>query len=189
MTFLEFIASLVSSLAWPATMFLAICFLRKPLVELIPLLKKLKYKAFEAEFRDALEATPVLSTSLPNETHSADSPGELLKSRNYYLQLAEVSPRSAIMEAWLELESAGFDAYTRIVKPDIKVIMNQRNTAQHLYGQSLITEDEYKSFQNLARLRNKAAHEVDLTDMNQKVVGEYVDYCLALASKIRTIKI
>ncbi|MFD2256783.1 hypothetical protein ACFSSA_08860 [Luteolibacter algae] len=189
MTFLEFLASLVSSLAWPATIFLAIFFLRKPLVELIPLLKKLKYKEFEAEFRDALEATPVPPTIATDDTLSADSPGDLLKSRNYYLQLAEVSPRSAIMEAWLELESASSDAYTRIVKPGMKVFMNPRDTAQYLYGQSLITEDEYKSFQSLARLRNKAAHETDLSDMNQKVVGEYVDFCLTLASKIRALQI
>ena len=53
----------------------------------------------------------------------------LLKPREHYLRLAEISKRSAIMEAWVEVEAAASDAYVRLVEAGMKVFMSPRETA------------------------------------------------------------
>src|SRR5665647_1880486 len=44
MTWLEFIASIIQALAWPAVVIAAVILLRKPLAAVIPLLRRLTYK-------------------------------------------------------------------------------------------------------------------------------------------------
>lgn len=99
MDWLSFIAALVDALAWPAAVFGIVLILRRPLTGLIPLLHRLKYKDLELEFEqqvaevsDALEAEPAPThKALP----TAESPA---------VELAQISPRAGVLEAWRELE-------------------------------------------------------------------------------------
>lgn len=50
MDVLTFISELIKSLAWPVAIIILVILLRKPIVELIPLLRRLKYKDLELEF-------------------------------------------------------------------------------------------------------------------------------------------
>ena len=50
------IVNLVGVLAWPVTVLVIFLSLRIPLLKLVPLLQKLKYKDFEMEFRETLRA-------------------------------------------------------------------------------------------------------------------------------------
>lgn len=60
---LEFIAKIIGSLAWPATVLVIIFFMRKPIRDLLPFLERLKYKDFELSFRrqlqEALESSDI----------------------------------------------------------------------------------------------------------------------------------
>jgi len=47
---LTFISELIKAVAWPVTAIALVVLLRKPIVELIPLLRRLKYKELELEF-------------------------------------------------------------------------------------------------------------------------------------------
>jgi len=44
---LTFISELIKAVAWPMTAIVLVVLLRKPIIELIPLLRKLKYKELE----------------------------------------------------------------------------------------------------------------------------------------------
>ena len=92
------------------------------------------------------------------------------------------------MEAWLEVEAAASDAYARLVEAGMKVFMEPRETAELLRGRNLISEDDYKVYVELSRLRNRAAHEIDNLDINDAVVREYIDLALNVAAKIRALK-
>jgi hypothetical protein len=50
MNILQFIASLISSLAWPVAIVLIILILRKPLSQIILSLQKLRYKELQLDF-------------------------------------------------------------------------------------------------------------------------------------------
>lgn len=101
MTSLEFVASLIESLAWPLVVLVAVWILRKPLGQLIPLLEKLKYKDLELDFSRRLEEAREVTAALPPAGREEIAAGESEAAR-----LAAVSPRAAILEAWRVLESA-----------------------------------------------------------------------------------
>src|SRR5437016_3080005 len=101
MDWLQFIAAIISALAWPTTVGVIICVLRKPILELIPALRKLRLKEFELEFRDRLADAQTSVALLANEKAKEDVP--LLKQASYYRDLARVSPGAALMEVWMEV--------------------------------------------------------------------------------------
>ena len=55
MNLLEFVASIIESLAWPLVFLLAFTLLRQPIKDLLPFLQRLKYKELEVEFNRRVE--------------------------------------------------------------------------------------------------------------------------------------
>src|SRR5437762_1734588 len=104
MDWLQFIAGFIFHLSWPNTVGVLIFVLRKPILELIPALSKLRLKEFELEFRDRLADAQTSVALLANEKAKEDV--VLLKPVSYYRDLARISPRAALMEVWMEVEAA-----------------------------------------------------------------------------------
>ena len=195
MPILEFISNLVDSLAWPVAVVVVILIFRKEFLSLIPALKKLKFKEFEAEFEAQLKEVSQeteASGSCPQGTEPIVAEQEIeygvfLKPRSHYYTLAEFSQRSAIMEVWLELESAAADAYAKLIKPGMKIFMPPRQIGKYLLSEGVISEGEYRSFASLSDLRNRSAHEPNMPELNKALTREYIDFSLNLAKKIREI--
>lgn len=181
---LQFAGTVISALAWPCSVVVVFCLIRKPLLELLPQLSRLKIKDVELEFRKVLGA--VKKTSLTAK-EAKGSASDLLRPREYYSRLAEVSKRSAIMEAFMEVEVAASDAYAKLVRPGLKVFVNPRQIADYLRSQQMISDDDYRTITELSNLRNRAAHEIGQFDINDELVQEYVDVALEMASKIRAL--
>jgi hypothetical protein len=55
MSWLEFIAKIISALAWPTAFLVALFMLREHIVSLVPGLRRLKYKGIELEFSESLK--------------------------------------------------------------------------------------------------------------------------------------
>ncbi len=51
-----FIVELIKVLAWPVTVASSLILLRKPIVSLIPFMRKLKFKELEMEFSEQVQA-------------------------------------------------------------------------------------------------------------------------------------
>lgn len=100
---LQFISSIVQSivsLAWPAAFVAAVWLFREKLIELLPRLT-VKHKEWEASFRwekaeDEVAALPPVPPSAPEEMPTPEE-----KSR--FEQIAELSPRAAILEVRSDL--------------------------------------------------------------------------------------
>src|SRR3989338_737033 len=108
MTCLEFIANVINSLAWPATVVGALFFIRAYAPQLITALHRIRYKDFEVEFGEsAREVRKKTSEQIPAETAASEYPVEELKARLY--ETAEASPRAGILEAWLLVETAAIE--------------------------------------------------------------------------------
>jgi hypothetical protein len=156
--YLTFIASIVKSIAWPATVVVALFMVRKQLPRLARSLRKLKLKDFEVEFGEAAEelqaeaqkVLPPLSAGLLQASESKIS-GHATLSRTG-------SPRGQILEAWLAVESAAHAVLLshKFVQPgdDASASANVR----HLLNAGVLNTAQAAIMEELLVLRNRAVH-------------------------------
>ena len=184
MDWLTFTAEVVKALAWPAAILFSIAILRKPLSGLIPLLQRLKYKDLELEFgkkiqelkADAAKALPVSVPEIAPSTSVSDS----------IIQLAEISPRASIVEAWRELESTAAEAASRHqVGLTPREVRSTAELANALERAKILDHNRLNLFHNLRALRNKAAHSPDFA-LDSSSALEYADLAGRLEQYLRT---
>ena len=169
---MEFLAQIVDSLAWPITVLILVIMLRSPLSELIPLLKKLKYKEFEVEFDRELDA---ISQATSEAKQEAEVPYiEMEPGYIEYMEATIVSaPRAAIMESWIRLENTVIETTRRYLLPENERI--HLPTALHaLLASNAVSESNIKLIYDLRALRNKAVHELDFS-ITEKEARKFVD--------------
>ena len=68
MDFLTFLATIIGSLAWPACLLVALFMLRRPIAELLPSLRRLRYKELEVDFGKELEKIEAVMDTVEEKT-------------------------------------------------------------------------------------------------------------------------
>lgn len=157
MGWLTFFSSLIDSLAWPAAVILGVLLFRKPLADLVPLLRRLKYKEFEVEFERGLEAARIEAADVIPEPTTFPAEAGALAER--VVELARVSPRATIFEAWRDVEMEAralaerrqLDLHDRELKVPLRL-------GDALNVRGVITKDEVGLYHRLRQLRNEAVH-------------------------------
>lgn len=182
MDLLTFIAAIVGSLAWPVSLLVAVFMMRKPLTELIPEIRRLKYKDLEVDFgkelekieavMDTVERLPKSKGELPVEIE----PEPLPKTRNELIEkLATLSPIAAILESW------------RNVERTLDIYFMSRGIARPISGQTITGHLDYdpnfppqlvSAYQELRLLRNRAAHN------QENLTAEHAREFSALADRL-----
>lgn len=197
MDLLTFTAEAIKALAWPGAVLLLAIMLRKPIVELIPLLRKLKYKELEMEFSKEvaeLKADVVLVSEQPSvpvgrlpsgEVAAKQLPERLETKRDELVNMVSFSPRAAIMEAWLEVESATIEvarSFWNVSSTD--GFKGFPRMGEYLHQTKVIDQKQLETFRRLQHLRNMAAHEQQLR-LSEADARSYVELAVALAANIR----
>jgi hypothetical protein len=184
MDWLQFISSIVGAVVWPATVILAFFLFKKHFPTLFPFIERLKYKDFELEFRKSLqELTEKSKSALPAPALEELPISDNLRGRLY--DLAEISPRSAVLEAWLQVESAAADAIQRLnLTPNLKGALAPLRLAEYLHRGEVLDSAQMEIFHRLRELRNRAIHIGEAVFRSDEVL-EYVDLALSMATKIR----
>ena len=191
MDWLTFIAEVVKALAWPATVVVGIALLRRSLLQLIPGLRRLKYKDLELEFErkleaakaevaEALPAPPPVPPALPQpETAALPQPTsttvlDLPAMVETVERIAAASPRAAIAEAWRYVEIAIERALRRrqLSRP-----RSPRELRKLLDGQGLLQDRMGALLDDLRGMRNQAVHAVEM----ELTPGQAVEYALLAA--------
>lgn len=156
MDVLSFIAEIVKALAWPVAAVVLITLLRTEIKALLPLLKKLKAGPVEAEFdREVKELKTTAEAQLP----AGLQPQTISPQRQKLLQLAEINPRSAVIEAW-----QGVEFVARRFLQAQELSLSERDVQspvallRGLNRHEVLTRDEVALFNNLRNLRNEAVH-------------------------------
>jgi len=177
---LAFVASLVDSLAWPAAVVLLAFVFRHSLTQLIPYLRRLKYKDIELEFdrqlgevREELGPAEALPTALP----SGESPVR------YFRSLAEISPRAAILEAWLEFELTANQAVETLGVTAKGRPLSMQGLFKALSAHELISHAEVDALTRLRALRNQVVHGPE-PEISPELIGEYAVMVQRIASGI-----
>jgi len=101
----QFLAEIIGSLVWPATVIFAIFRLRDPLVRLLPKLRFLRYKGLELDFGEELKKVETEVSKLPLPDRPALQPFDEA-SEQRFRDVADLSPNYAVFEAWINVERA-----------------------------------------------------------------------------------
>lgn len=189
---LTFAAEVIKAVVWPASLLVLAFLLRKPLKELMPLLKRLRYKEVEIEFSREIAMLKVKSLSEQSSDQPSagvTSPGlpKILESKRLeLLRMVPFSTRVAVMEAWLEVEGAANEVASSFwSQPPSEIFRGDPTIGEYLFKCNVISRDDLETFKRLRHLRNSAAHaeEINLSDGD---AISYVEVAMSLAAKIRS---
>ncbi|MFH4576554.1 hypothetical protein WMQ62_23385 [Vibrio diabolicus] len=169
-----FISEMTKALAWPATLIVVLLLLRKPLVSLIPFMRKLKFKELEMEFSEQVQA--LKSEAEIDGTAEIDTPA---------ISILPFSTRAAVLEAWIELENVAASlAASFWSSSNTSPFKNYPKLGHYLHQCGVLSDTQLKSFDELRKLRNQLVHtqEVELTEDDAKA------YILVATNLVNQIK-
>ena len=177
---LTFISNLVDALAWPLAAVAALMLLRRPIMDLLPSIKKLKISEFEAEF----------SKELSKVREKAGSNGEAIEDQTMRTRLdeltdlVEIGPNAAVLSAFQEVENAAkylLDSIGQTI--DYSIGSPYKVMGRILNEAGLFDNKNLKVFDELRILRNKVAH-ADGYEISRDQSLEYVKLAMQLAGKM-----
>lgn len=177
MNILAFIAEIVKATAWPIVVLCIAWSFRRQLLTLIPSVELLEWRDFKLRFGKQVErVVEEAREALPADTIRL---GYSKQDRVDALQLAKISPRAAILEAWAELELAACLALeSRGVRTSDSDRRKSRKMAMLLRTHDLFSDLQLDVWNQLHALRNAAAHARD-QKITLESAYEYVDMAAA----------
>jgi hypothetical protein len=182
---MDLLVQLIVGLAWPLVVFGIVVVLRKDLTNLIGRVSKVRYKELEAEFHETLKQIaekPEQSRAQTRESGEFDAWNPPLTARKKELhELAHMSPRAAILEAWIDLESQIRRSANYL---DLVSTGDSLSVFEAVAEKSKrFTPSYLKHVRELRKLRNLAAHEQQLS-LPEGEAMHYVTVALELAASI-----
>lgn len=177
---MEHFIALIDSIAWPATVLVIFYILRKPLTALLPLVENVKYKDLQVTFRKGLEEVRAEAEESGLELKSSS------REKEEIYRLAEISPSSAIVEAWKEMELVSRDKIVQLVKDKDALSNALRRPLTHLELAGALIPSTARAIRDLQLLRNQAVHTRGLK-LSKDDVLEYVTLAKAIAKQIGAI--
>lgn len=156
-------------IVWPATVIIAIFLLRKALVELIPNLKKLKYKNLELEFeKDAINLLASIERDVPYteppyteppEEESLELPETLEPKEDIqtFFQVRQRTPSEIILSVWAEIENE-IKSLSKRNNIKVQTFDSVRTISDRLLKKGIIDIGISNALLELNMYRNKVAH-------------------------------
>jgi len=180
MDWLSFIAAMVAALAWPLTVLGIFAVLRRPLLDLMPLLARLKYKDLELDFGRRLAEASAEAAALPAPRSRPALPAD----DDALIALAGTAPRAAILEAWLRVEAAALAAARRRGTPEpVSSLRAPTRLIEALEELRVIDARQAAVFHELRSLRNSAAHALGF-EPTPEAARDYVRLAARLAQSL-----
>lgn len=175
MDWLTFFSNIISAVAWPVAVVILVAMFKDEIKKVTPYVKRLKAGPLEAEFeREIKELTEL--TELTTTTNTDQPPA----SKALLSQLAEMHPRSAILESWVRVEAA---ARAVLATDNTASTKSSYVPAARLSGYLLTLEaldqSQVTLFNELRRLRNEIAHEKGI-EPTQGSALSYIDLATSL---------
>jgi hypothetical protein len=172
--------SLVSDLSWPVVVLIVFFVLRNPIALLIPKLRSIKgpggwgfefsEKAANAEERSKALAAPRMAL----QAGESEAPAWVDELH----QLADVSPRAAILEAFLRVE----EQILRLAKP-FGQPRGVTSAARRLADGGIVPRDVLAVLDDLTAMRNQAVHSSEFV-IPPTAATSYVDAAANVVSAL-----
>lgn len=162
---LQFVASIIDSLAWPITTVGLFVLLRKPVERILLTLTKLKYKDLELDFGRELHsieqqakqaAVLPVPQPIPKSVGGPKTPAELLEEAD---RLAPEFPEPAVAVAWSAVEDSLSGAAERLTGTTKYRGVACARTIKLLRERNVIDEKTTSVLARMQNLRNESLHE------------------------------
>ncbi len=181
----QLIVGLVQALAWPIITFFIVLLLRKPFIELLKNVEKMKWQGVEFEFGQKLVNAEkgAKGLSLPSaEKVELPSFKQDMSLYEKMKSIAEISPAAAIADSWKAVEFAtmqladarGYDVSGKIA--GYKIV-------DKLAADNILDIGTLSLYKELRSMRNSAAHHSDILITTSEAI-RYVDLSLSLVNKL-----
>lgn len=157
MNWLAFWASVIGSLAWPATIIIALLIFRKQVLAAAPWLRELEVGNVKVKFAEELAKAATAAEEI--EAAPASAPPTPVTDRD--LLLAEHAPLGLVLQGWMSVEHALTDAANRIGLSKGSVapkLLPSGRLIRELEQHRVITPATAETIDYLRHLRNQAAH-------------------------------
>ena len=185
---LTFVSEIVKALAWPATVITLLILVRKELPTIAKSLRRLKFKGVELEFGDAAKAIATEAKDAIPQTQTEvklfGQPKEEMARK--ITAIAEIAPRAAILEAWLQVEAAAADLVQKRGVARISSTAGPMRLRDMLVSIDALNPKQIAVYENLRRLRNQAVH-VPEAQFTTASVKDYIDAALNMAAYLEGI--
>ena len=156
----QFFASVVGSVAWPASVIITVLLLKAPLAKLLPKIRSFKYGDLHIDLEQQLAEVKAEVKASEPEPLLSEQPAPPPNA----LQLAAISPRSAVLMAWLEVEkrieeiASEHNLTTTTTSYGLVRPMMTAEAMRQLHENGIINALTFKTYRKLNRIRNEAAH-------------------------------
>ncbi len=156
---MELLIEIIKIVIWPATVIISVVVLRKGILELIPNLKKLKYKDLEVEFeKEAITLRAIIERDIPYiEPPDEKLPKLAVSESQVQFSTKILSPPDSILHEWNRLERAILSLLERH-KVDNKLLKSIRSMTNKLWQKKIIDTPTEGALLELNAFRNKIAH-------------------------------
>jgi uncharacterized protein YutE (UPF0331/DUF86 family) len=163
MDWLQFIASLIKSLAWPITIVFLVVFFRTSIRRAFLKLTRLKYKDLELDFGYELKQIEKEAKAIDIVPQPSRDIGPSKRDSSHLLQeaaeLAQRFPEPAVAVAWQAIEDELMQAVMRLgISPDYPAQNSAHKNAELLKAQGAIDERTIELLSRMRNLRNMAVH-------------------------------
>jgi hypothetical protein len=172
----------ITSLAWPAALFGSVWLFREKLTDLLPFLR-VKHKEWEVSFRlDQAEKEAATLPSSPAAPEAIPTPEEQSK----FEQIAEISPRAAILEVRSDIEEAvgSVAKSTGLLTPKVQSLLG---LTRFLRSREVIDRQTSALLDDLRVLGNNAAHSPD-TGFTKEEALRYRSLANQVITQLRLIE-
>tara|TARA_R110001599_G_scaffold305926_4_gene512350 strand:- start:903 stop:1460 length:558 start_codon:yes stop_codon:yes gene_type:complete len=176
---LTFISNSITALSWPIATIVIVTLLRSEVSSLLGRIKKIKHKNSEIDLASEINDIAKSADQVLNKPSSEKTPEQERIGR-----LAEDSPRGAILDSWLSIETAmGEYALRHGIandNPHNPPYQRIQNIQLHNLDVSTLGHGIIGMLDRLRRIRNDAVHRTD-ADITPVIAKEYV----ALATRVK----
>jgi Domain of unknown function (DUF4145) len=171
---------------WPTTVLLLAFIFRSEIRRAIMRLSQLKYKDFEANFKEQLREIEeeVKVATLPSPPTDRQLQPAPVNRNEQLVRLAEISPRASIMEAWHEVEKYAYEAATRHGL-SFRHVPTTRDINE-LVKKGVLPKDILNIYDNLRQLRNNAAHAPEFA-VEQAEAEKFIQLASKVADALRAV--
>ncbi|MCF5024701.1 hypothetical protein [Pseudomonas lurida] len=170
MDWLQFVSSVIGSVAWPTAVITIIALLREPVGKLLPLIRTLKYKDLQIDVGQELEAVKESVEAITDQPERKEKPTPAFR------QLAKIDPRAAVLSAWVPIELALRDLGTRhdVYKLGMPIYL----LAEELSKAGILNGATFQALRGLMRIRNEAMHFAPISYDEAISMGELCEWAL-----------
>ena len=173
---MDSLVKLIVGIAWPVAVVWVAYLFKGELRSLMHRISQIKYKDAEANFASDLAQAETKALSIPQVPANAPQ-SEISSKLDSLRRIADVSPRAAIMEAWVLVEDSA--AKSGHVQGTAVPRVNARSFVEDLISRGKLPAESGPLIDQMRKLRNQATHLPDFV-----ISHDEADRYLQLAAKI-----